>query len=296
MITKDRFEQCQKIINECRKKGYLPIDFVLADQTRKFYLVDDLEVETEAPHDYLERRLKELKDTIIGDKKDISFWEGSEYYLQMVVEKIDLLQVFGNVCSVFHIPIANMKGWSDILSRYELATRFKKGEELGMKPVLLYYADHDPAGIFIADTVKKNLEDISLATKWNTDNLIVDRIGLTYEFIEQHGLTWIDNLTTGSGRQADRPNKSGNVLPYVRDYIEHFGRRKCEANAILTHSQEAVTDCYNKILKYIHKERLENHKERLLEISEELMEIQTNVDFDGILEDLIESIKEEKND
>lgn len=296
LITKDRFNQCTKIINECRKKGFLPIDFVLKDTTRQFHFVEDLEIDTENPHDYLKRRLKELKDNIISEKEDISFWDGSEFYIQLIVEKVDLLHLFANVCKVCHIPIANVKGWSDILSRYELATKFKKAEELEMKPVLLYYCDHDPDGLFIVDTIKKNLEDVSLSSEWHTNNLIIDRIGLKYEFIREHNLTWIDNLTTGSGRQADQPDKYGKIKPHVAKYIKEFGHRKCEANAILPYSQEAILDCVKQIRKYIPNEIFEKYKERLNEIREEVISVQVNVDFDDIIDKLVESIKKEKND
>jgi len=253
-INKDQFASTQKIINRCRKEGLLPIDFVAGDKARSFLHVESLSEDYKDPKEFINRYLDFIKN-IHEYKEDVAFWESQEYYVQVMVEKIDVLNLFDDVCKDYHVPIANAKGWSDLLSRYHLATRFKEAEEMGLKPVLLYYGDFDPAGIKIADTFKKNLRDIEKATNWSPENLIIDRFGLTYQFIEDNGLLWIDNLTTGTGRDLGKlfeqykEGKKAKIMDYEIQYIEKYGAKKCEANAILPIRDIAIDNCEKAIQK-----------------------------------------------
>lgn len=70
------------------------------------------------------------------------------------------------------------------------------------------------------------MKDCERATGWSPDNLIIDRFGLNKEEIDRYSLTWIENLKTGSGREARDP-----------EYIAKFGRRKCEENALLKNEE-----------------------------------------------------------
>ena len=60
-----------------------------------------------------------------------------------------------------------------------------------------------------------------LRIEWSPDDLIVDRFGLNYDFIEAQGLTWIDNLETSGGKSTIRDTKIISSL-YVQDYLERF--------------------------------------------------------------------------
>jgi hypothetical protein len=140
----------------------------------------------------------------------------------MVVEKIDLKTLFGPICDVYHIPIATSKGWSSVSQRAEYARRFKEAEDDGLKCVLLYCGDHDPDGLRISDFLRGNLEQLRYI-RWGdgTDgydpsNLIIDRFGLNYDFIEANNLTWIENLITGSGGNLADPGHPNFHLPYVQ--------------------------------------------------------------------------------
>jgi len=267
LINKSQFDFAEKLINKCRKNGLLPIDFVRVDETRVFRNVEALNPTPKDPQEFLLFWLEILLD-IHEDKKDVGFWKGQECYIQMVVEKIDILDLFQPICEKYHIPIVNGKGWSSILLRASLAKRYKEAETLGLKPILLYYGDFDPAGLLIAETIKKNLKDIERGTYWNPENLIVDKFGLNYDFIEKHKLMWIDNLTTGSGNQADKKRK------YVKEYIEKYGVRKVEANAVLGTPKIALEHCEESILKYL-KNPFEAYDK---EIKKEQLKVKTIMD------------------
>ena len=163
----------------------------------------------------------------------MSFWDDQDYYLQMLVEKIDLRSLFSRICDSYHVPLANSGGWADINGRAAMMRRFAEWEARGKRCVLLYCGDHDPGGLNISGFLRSNLADLSGAVGWSPDNLIIDRFGLNFDFIEAQGLTWIDNLETGAGGRLDDPRHPDHDKAYVQDYLRRFGVRKVEANALV---------------------------------------------------------------
>jgi len=139
--------------------------------------------------------------------------------------------------------------------------RFAKWERQGKIPVLLYCGDHDPAGLAITHFLKSNLRDLSDATGWSPDNLIIDRFGLNYDFIQENNLTWIDNLITGSGKDLANPKHKDHGKPYVQDYIAKYGIRKCEANALVKNPDRGRQLCLDSITKYVPKDAPERYEE-----------------------------------
>jgi hypothetical protein len=301
-ITKDQFDYCQKIINLCRKEGYLPIDFTAQDVSREFSNVESLREDYETSIDCLIRHLQYDKE-LDEDKEDVAFWESQTYYLQMMVEKIDIRNLFHDICERYHVPISNAKGWSDMLSRNNLIQRFKEAEEIGLIPVFLYYGDFDPAGIKIAETLKKNITDLEKATKWNPENLIIDHFGLTIDFIEQNDILWIDNLITGGKRDLGKlykQYKDGKenikIFDYEIKYIEQHGIRKCEANAILPIRNMAIKECEDTIRKYLGDNPFEVYDKKIKENQEEVADLMKTVDFKEIIQELIDDLENSNQD
>lgn len=235
IINKDQFDKVENAINRARKKGYLPVDFIAEEDARAFSGIEQPSSRT------LGALMDDMLDDVIEGSKYFTpdWWEGEEWYIQVVVEKIDLKSLFEPICHRFHIPIANAKGWQSVLQRAEYARRFKEAEEKGLKCVLLYCGDHDPDGLRISDTLRKNLQDVSEVvwgdgeSGYDPENLHIHRFGLNYEFIQYHKLTWIDNLITGSGKDLNDPKHPNFHLPYLSEYRKKIGIRKCEANAIV---------------------------------------------------------------
>ena len=245
LVTKAQFDLVENLINACRKKGDLPVDFTAEEEARKFSGIE--KPETLSPVQYMKQFLKatlQCEDWYTPD-----WWDGETYYVQMVVEKIDLKTLFEPVCQEYHIAIATSKGWSSVLQRAEYARRFKEAEERGLICILLYCGDFDPDGLRISEFLRSNLEDLKDIT-WNDGtegydpkNLIICRFGLNYDFILANNLTWIDNLITGSGKNLADPSHPNYHLPYVQDYLAKIGPRKCEANAIVPKSEAAREMC-----------------------------------------------------
>jgi hypothetical protein len=246
-LSKGDFDKAQGIITDCRKTGLLPIDFTAEDEARS---ADNLEVCDDAdPARHAATLAAQLRGW--SDYRPVSFWDNQPVYLQMVVEKIDLKTLFLPVCQQYHVPIINARGWSDLNLRAGLMRRFQEHERQGRKPVLLYCGDHDPPGLQQSTTFPKLLAELEAAVGWSPRNLTFERFGLNADFIEAHGLTWIDGLKTASGQDLGDPKHKHHHLDYVQDYIARFGKRKVEANALVVRPDAARLLCQQAIEKYL---------------------------------------------
>lgn len=144
-----------------------------------------------------------------------------------------------------------------MLQRAEYARRYAEAERMGLKCVLLYCGDHDPDGLRISDTLRKNLADLQDVVwtdgteGYDPTDLIIDRFGLQYDFIQRNNLTWIDNLITGSGKDLADPKHPNFSLPYLVHYKQEIGIRKCEANSIVVIPEKARALMEEAILNYL---------------------------------------------
>ncbi len=247
-LTKGDFDAAQKLINDCRKDGHLPIDFVLVDQSRAF---DGQEAIWGHSAESAARNIvDEIEDAHLSYTPH-SFWDDKDVYIQAVVEKIDLKNIFKPVFNRFCIPFANAKGWGDLNIRADMMRRFEEWEDEGKECVLLYCGDHDPGGLQISGCLRSNMEDLADAVGWSPDDLIIDRFGLNHDFIKEQNLTWIDNLETSSSKDLGNPKHPDHYKSYVQDYIEQFGIRTVEANVLVTRIEAGRELCLQAILKYL---------------------------------------------
>jgi hypothetical protein len=279
-INKDQFDKVEEAINRCRREGLLPVDFVAEEKARMF---ENVEIPTEDKGSDMAYVLDwMLRDVLNGHKYYIpDWWDGEKYYIQMVVEKVDLVTFFQPVCKEYHIPIANAKGWSSILQRAEYARRFKEAEEKGLQCVLLYCGDHDPDGLRISDTLRNNLEQVKdirwddAVEGYDPTNLEIHRFGLNYDFILRNRYTWIDNLITGSGKNLASPLHRNYKLAYVQAYLKKIGIRKCEANAIVTTPDIAKALVRDEIERWLGKDakdRFRKKRDKAIDDYNELLE------------------------
>lgn len=290
-ITKDEFDKVEKVINRCRREGILPVDFVAEEDARQFAGVETPDPETVKSHaQWFAKGMLKGHNAFTPD-----WWYGETYYIQMVVEKIDLKTLFGPVCNKYHVPIANSKGWSSILQRAEYARRFKLMEERGLQCVLLYCGDHDPDGLRISDTIYDNLAQIQ-GIVWedgeegyDPSNLDIRRFGLNYDFIMANGYPWIDNLITGSGKNLNSPSHPNHYQSYVQEYLSSVGPRKCEANAIVTTPQAARQLAEQAILDVLGSDAISRFEVKSEVVEERYWEILSDAGLLGPLQELVES-------
>jgi hypothetical protein len=277
-INKNQFDKVEEAINRCRREGYIPVDFVAEEKARMF---ENVEVPSAESDKNMEDILAwMLRDVLSGHRfYTPEWWSGEKYYIQMVVEKIDLVSFFQPICAEYHIPIANAKGWSSILQRAEYARRFKEAEEKGLKCVLLYCGDHDPDGLRISDTLRKNLEQVANiqwedeTTGYDPADLEIHRFGLNYDFIIKNKYTWIDNLITGSDKNLASPLHRNFKLPYVQHYLKTVGERKCEANAIVITPDKARSLVRDEIERWLGKDAKKRFQKKRDKAQEEYLSL-----------------------
>jgi hypothetical protein len=268
LINKDEIDAAQKLINDCRKSGDLPLDICSEDGKRA---AENLEKIHSDPQE---------KAAIIFDYVQhaenhytpFSFWDDQSTYIQVAVEKSNLKNLFSKICGEFCIPIANIGGWGDLNVRANLMRRFKEKEAENKKIVLLYCGDFDPGGLHISEFLRSNLNDLSRSdVKWSPDNLIIDRFGLSYDFIERHGLVWIDNLATTNGEYPlDDKRHPDHFKPYVQNYLREYGVRKVEADALLKRPEIGRELCRQAILKYVPANAPRRYQKKLKPVRVEL--------------------------
>jgi len=298
LITKAEFNKVENVINECRKIGLLVVDFTAEEEGRKFSCVDRPEEAT--PIEYMKRYLKATLDC--GEWYTPDWWVGEEYYIQMIVEKIDLKTLFEPICEQYHIPIATSKGWSSMLQRAEYARRFKEAEEKGLKCILLYCGDHDPDGLRISDFLRSNLEDLA-NIEWEDGtegydpiNLEIIRFGLDYDFIVENKLSWIENLITGSGKNLGSPSHKNFHMKYLQDYIKKYGKRKCEANALVVRPEQGRELCKDTIIEYLGEDALRRFQRKRNKILKQLEDFREKTKLDATIKKAIKIIDKEKGD
>ena len=288
-INKDQFDKAEAWVNRCRKRGLLPIDFVADEPARRFSGVEIPEEQSPAQHacDYL-RACLQTECYYTPD-----WWDGERFYIQMLVEKVDLITLFEPVCRVYHVPIATSKGWGSMLQRAEYARRFAEAEERGLECVLLYCGDHDPDGLRIAEFLRKNIADLK-KSKWDDGTpgydpgrLTIERFGINMPFIEEHRLTWIDNLITGTGGDLASPNHKNHGQAYVQRYLAEVGARKCEANALVTMPETARDLCREAIEGYLGTDAIERFDARWQRVADEMRLNREAEGLDSILSAVI---------
>lgn len=306
VIDKGGFDKVETWINRARKEGFLPIDFVAEESARQFSNVE--KPEDIHPVEYMRRwivALRQCENYYVPD-----WWDGEKYYIQMIVEKIDLKTLFEGVCSEYHIPIATSRGWSSILQRAEYARRFQEAEERGLQCVLLYAGDFDPDGHLISNRLMENLDDIRFSVwqdgtpGYDPENLIIERFGLNFDFILEHNLSWINNLKTGSngeiavmreGRISQGRTNTGKPHPnfyldYVQDYLRQYGVRKCEANAIVTIPDIAREFCRGIIETYLGKDSKERFAEKMKRVAEIIDDFREEKGINQAINEALEAI------
>jgi hypothetical protein len=261
-LPKGDFKAARELITKCRKNGRLPIDFVAEDEDS-----DDDPEDLDDPDPAVHAAALAAHLHEWSEYTPVSFWDFQPVYIEMLVEKSDLKNLFLPICEQYYILPRNTHGWSSLHKRSGLLRRFKKHLDAGRKCVLLYCGDHDPSGLQISDRLMKNLQDLKIPAGWRPDEttLIIDRFGLNTDFIDKNHLTWIDGLETGSGMDLGDSEHKMHNRQFVQDYIDKYGERKVEANALVVRPDEGRQLCRDAIKKYLDPKGIVAYEQALAE-------------------------------
>jgi hypothetical protein len=276
-ITKGEFGPFEACIARLRKDGLLNPDVVPDDKSRETLCVESVDDET--PERFAVGWLN-FVTSHMSRYAPISIWEGLDYYVEVAVEKKDLLQIYQPICKPLGIPLSNLKGWSDVNTRRHMLKRMRDNYNEGRLPILLYIGDFDPNGLLISDALKSNLMDCENIqdVQWDAEPVKVIRVGLTRQQIDSLNLVWIDNLET-SGTDAN--NKARDLADakhpdhfksYVQDYLAAHGPRKVEANALVADVPAARQILRDAIAEFVPDDWAETHHQRLEESREQARE------------------------
>ncbi len=286
-INKGEFDKVGDALTNSRKIGLLPFDFFAEDQdeTRRF----------SALHDALDPRgvlvqakshLHKVLDGFAAHTTD--YWVGEKYLVMMCVEKGDIRNLFEPICNEYHLPIVSSKGWSPLRLLYSVVQLSVRAETRGLTPVLLLFYDHDPNGLKFTKLFRGKLEEIRRATGWDPKGLVIERVGLNKVDIDKYNLTWIENLKSASGRESKD-----------KEYIDAFGRRKCESNALFKNEDtlRAAEDiCRRAIERYYGEDALTRFKAKEIKQRGSLKNVYDNSlwgIFDAKIDGLINSLPED---
>jgi hypothetical protein len=267
-LSKGDFDDAERLITECRRRRLLPMDICAEDSARSFSNLEDLDEEN--PEDFAAGWVEHIKQVHSG-YIPFSFWNDKDIYIEMIVEKIDLKSLFDPICAEFCIPLANARGWSDLNTRWAVLQRVRYHVAEGKKVVILYCGDHDPSGLSISNRLRSHLAELLTHREWLDliDHLSIDRFGLNFDFIEWHGLTWINGLVTTSGKDLADPRHKDHRCDYVQSYVARYGARKVEANALVVRPDAGRKLCRDTILKYLPSDAPDNYRETLETYREE---------------------------
>jgi hypothetical protein len=256
LITKGEFARFEKLLTDMRKDGELDPDVIEPDGSRMATNVHDPEADTDTPEEHAQQavddigqRLRDWASTYYAT----GYWDDAPFYVEMIVEKKDLVQIFRSVADRYRIRITNGKGDTDIHTRLAMLKRFRDHSYEGRQCILLAIGDHDPKGLSIVEGLQRTIMSCAniKGLDWPDPEFEVVNIGLTDQQVFDLDLMRIPNLETGGGRDLSDPAHPDHFKPYVQDYIARHGVWKCEANALVGHPRKAEALLEDAINRFI---------------------------------------------
>jgi hypothetical protein len=143
------------------------------------------------------------------------------------------------------IALGNTRGSWSISMRVNMLRRLARWQAECKRCILLYCGDHDVHGLRISTALRSNLADVLPAFRrtypewedFDLDAVVIERFGLNADFIKVNRLSWTDYLVTGGGKDLGDPTHGIHWNRDVQAYIKKFGRKKVEADALVTRPQ-----------------------------------------------------------
>lgn len=256
LITKGEFDRFESLLTAMRKDGDLDPDVIEPDASRMATEVNDFEADQESPEERAQMAVDDIGENLnlwARAYRQNGYWDALDYYVEMIVEKKDLVQIFGRTADRYNVRITNGKGDTDIHTRLAMLKRFRDHTYAGRKCILLAIGDHDPKGLSIVEGLERTIMSCAniKGLDWPDPEFRVVNIGLTENQVVDLGLMKIDNLETGGGRDLADHRHPDHYKPYVQNYIGRFGVWKCEANALVGNPEGAAAMLENAIHEFI---------------------------------------------
>jgi len=104
-------------------------------------------------------------------------WENQNYYPEVLIEKKALEGVFEKPCQRNGVALGACKGYPSLTFLYEASKRFKKAEDNGKQPIIIYFGDYDPSGEDIPRNIQASLEkDFGVEVELRRIALMYDQV------------------------------------------------------------------------------------------------------------------------
>lgn len=269
LITKGEFDRFEKLLTDMRKDGELDPNVIEPDASRMATEVFDFEASSHTPEQYAQFAIDDIGNQLRAWShafRENGYWDDLDYYVEMIVEKKDLVQIFRETADAYNVRITNGKGDTDIHTRLAMLKRFRDHAAEGRRCILLAIGDHDPKGLHIVEGLHRTFMSCAniKGLDWDDPDFEVINIGLTEDQINDLGLMKIGNLETGGGRDLSDPAHPDHFKPYVQDYLANFGVWKCEANALVgnpTRAKALLEDAINEYIPATHPSDVEENNE-----------------------------------
>jgi hypothetical protein len=269
-LSKGDFDRAEELIGDCRKKGLLPLDFT-TDASESKWAASNVEVIHADPEAKAEGIVAYIEQAE-AYYHPVSFWDFQANYVEVLVEKSSLKSLGNEVCAEYAVPCSIAGGSWSINQRAAIIRRLERWQDDGKQCVLLYCGDHDPHGLRISTALRNNLAEVAEVhfPDFDLDEVVIERFGLNADFINNNGLTWIEGLITGSGKNLADPKHRHNGHHDVQAYIAEFGERKVEAEALVVRPDEGRQLFRDAILKYLDDDGVDEFLNERAELRREM--------------------------
>ena len=133
-------------------------------------------------------------------------WAEQRYRPEVWIEKDALIGVIEDICTELRVPYFAHRGNNSQTLQYQAGKRFAKYLDLGLIPLVLHLADHDPNGI---DMTRDNIERLALYARQEVE---VRRIALNMDQVRRY------NPPPSFVKEKDKR---------TRGYRDRFGTDEC---------------------------------------------------------------------
>jgi hypothetical protein len=118
-----------------------------------------------------------IRDAAESYREDL--WTNQPYRVEVWIEKDALVGVIEDVCGEYRVPYFAHRGNNSQTLQHEAGRRFAEYRDLGLKPLVLHLADHDPNGI---DMTRDNRRRLAL---YAGGEIEVRRLALNLDQVRQ---------------------------------------------------------------------------------------------------------------
>ncbi len=218
--TEKTYLKVQRAVLNMRRCGFLPYEWI-TDESRMYRFYSS----------YGSR--EEFLDSMSRNYRR-NLWEHSDYECEVWMEKNAMTSIIFPITTKYDVKLYPLGGFSSETAIWNAAENFKNTDK---EVRVLYLTDYDSSGLDMLGQIERGLE------RFDVDNVVIDRIAVTPEQIEQYDL-------------PSRPDKKG-----AFDACELDAFKPTDIRSIVEESITQFLDIHEVIrLKQIEKEERKSFK------------------------------------